>query len=122
MMGPIGEIADAVAGIQFGGTDYDGSRYRAKWQGKPPTDWADVWNTILGRPDDVTERMREISCPVLFVHGSIDAAFPVDVAREMSEMVSDSRGLVVIDGAPHAASLTHPDAVTTAIRTFLKEL
>jgi 3-oxoadipate enol-lactonase len=121
-LGPIGDIATAVYGIQFGGTGYDGSLYQAKWQGKPPTDWAEVWNTILGRPDEITERMQEITCPVLFVHGTIDAAFPVDVAHEMSGMVPDSKGVVVIEGGPHAASLTHPDAVTAAIRGFLREL
>ncbi|MHB8692207.1 MAG: alpha/beta fold hydrolase [Solirubrobacteraceae bacterium] len=118
-LGPVGEIAGAVIGIQFAGTDYDGSAFAAKWQGKPPSDWSEVWNTILSRPDDVAPRMGEIECPVLFIHGSIDAAFPVATAEEMSGMVPDSRGVVVIEGGPHALSLTHPEQVNAALRDFL---
>jgi 3-oxoadipate enol-lactonase len=122
-MGPVGDIAGAVLGIQFAGTDYDGSRYVDKWQGRPPADWDGVWNVILeGRREDISDRLGEITCPVLFVHGSIDAAFPVDVAHETSKLVPDSRGVIVIEGGPHCASLTHPDQVTAAIRDFASSL
>jgi 3-oxoadipate enol-lactonase len=121
-LGPVGEIAGAVIGIQFAGTDYDGSAYVAKWQGKAPADWAEVWNTILSRPDDVTPRLGEITCPVLFIHGSSDAAFPVEIAHEMSRLVPNSRGVVEIAGGPHAVSLTHPEQVNAALRNFLAEV
>lgn len=121
-MGPVGPIADVVLGIQFAGTDYDGSRFIARWQSKPPAAWAGAWQAILHGRDDITDRMKEIACPVAVVHGTVDAAFSLDIARETAGMVADSRGLTVIEGAPHAAPLTHPKEFVDALRSFMKGL
>jgi pimeloyl-ACP methyl ester carboxylesterase len=121
-MGPVGPIADAVYGIQFAGTDYDGSRYRERWIGKAPSAWSEVWNTILTKRDDIVDRAKEITCPVAVVHGTIDAAFSVDSARAMAEAFPDSRGITVIEGAPHASALTHTDEVVAALQSFLQGL
>lgn len=119
--GPVGPIADAVMGIQFAGADYDGSRFLQRWQSKAPSAWAQVWETILGR-DDITGRMKEITCPVAVVHGSADVAFALDIAHETAGMVADCAGVTVIEGAPHAAALSHPNEVSAALRSFLKGL
>lgn len=121
-MGPVGPIADAVYGIQFAGTDYDGSRYRERWLGKAPSAWAEAWNTILGGRDDITDRAKEISCPVAVIHGTIDAAFSLDSAHAMAAAFPDSRGITVIEGGPHATPLTHTDQVVAALRSFLAGL
>jgi 3-oxoadipate enol-lactonase len=121
-LGPVDEIAAGTLGAQFAGSDYDGSRYIGKWQSKPPGDWADVWRGVLDGHDDITERMGEIACPALFIHGTVDQVFPVDFAREMSEMVADSRGVTVIDGGPHCLALAESDEVNNALRGFMKEL
>jgi pimeloyl-ACP methyl ester carboxylesterase len=117
-LGPLGDIAKAVLGIQFAPTAYDGSRYIARWQSKPPADWAEVWATVLNR-DDIVDRVAEIKCPALVVHGTGDQAFPVAVAEEMGSMLGDSRGVVVIDGGPHCAALTHPAEMSAAIGDFV---
>ncbi len=121
-MGPVGPIADAVYGIQFAGTDYDGSRYRERWQAKAPSAWAEPWQTILQRRDDITARAKEISCPVAVIHGTIDAAFSLDSARAMAEAFPNSRGITVIEGGPHASPLTHTGEVVEALRAFGKSL
>lgn len=121
-MGPVGEVAQGMLGVQFAPTDYDGSRYERMWQGKPPKQWTEVWQGVLHGRDDISDRMGEIKCPALFIHGTGDQAFPVSFAEEMSEMVADSRGVVVIEGGPHCLALTHPDQVTEAISGFAGEL
>ena len=121
-MGPVGEIAEGMLGVQFGGSDYDGSRYVDRWQGKPPGDWAEVWNGVLHGRDDISDRMGEIKCPALFVHGTADQAFPVAFAEEMSEMVADSRGVVKIEGGPHCLGLSYPAEVNAAITEFAGSL
>jgi pimeloyl-ACP methyl ester carboxylesterase len=110
-----------VLGIQFAGADYDGSHWIARWQSKPPSEWAQVWDTILGR-DDITGRVKEIRCPVYVVHGSVDAAFNLEVAAETAGMIPACIGTTTIVGAPHAAALTHPLEVSGAIRTFMQGL
>lgn len=120
--GPVGDTANAILGIQFSGTDYDGSRYIGKWQGKAPSQWADAWDAILKGRDDITGRMPEIACPVHFVHGTNDAAFPVEYSEQMSSMVQKSTGVDVIEGGPHCASLTHPEEMTKALSGFMQKL
>ena len=122
MMGPVGEIAAAVLGIQFAPTGYDGAYYIQRWQSKAPSAWATVWNAILGRDEDLSDRLKEIDCPALFIHGTADAAFPVSVAHELSGLVADSRGVVEIDGGSHASGLTHPDAFNAAVKEFMAHL
>ena len=121
-MGPVGPIADAIDGIQFAGTDYDGSRYRHQWQGKAPSAWSEVWTTILQKRDDIVEKAQTITCPVAVVHGSIDAAFSLDSAQAMAAAFPNTRGVTVIEGGPHAIALTHPAEVADALRAFLKSL
>lgn len=121
-MGPVGEIAAAVLGIQFAPTDFDGAYFIERWQSKPPSAWAGVWNAILGRDEDLSDRLKEISCPALFVHGTGDAAFPVAVAHELSGLVADSRGVVEIEGGSHASGLTHPEPFNAAVREFMAAL
>ncbi|HUR75197.1 MAG TPA: alpha/beta hydrolase [Sporichthya sp.] len=121
-MGPVGPIADAVYGIQFAGTDYDGSRYRERWIGKAPSAWAEVWQTILQRRDDITGKVGEINCPVAVIHGTADVAFSLESAQAMAVAFPNTRGITVIEGGPHAIALTHPDQVVDALRGFMKSL
>jgi len=120
-LGPVGDIAQAVLDIQFGGSDYDGSYWIQRWQAKPPSAWEQVWQTILNR-DDITARMKEIACPVAVVHGTADAAFSMDVARAMASTLRTNIGTTSILGGPHAAALTHPRELVAAIWTFMQGL
>ena len=120
-MGPIGEIGDAVLNIQFLPTAYDGSRFLDKWRSRPPAAWAPVWNTVLGR-DDIDGRFGEIKCPALFIQGTGDGIFSVEMAEEMSSLLPDSRGVVPVEGWPHCIARTFPDQMTNAIRDFVAVL
>ncbi|GAA5174584.1 3-oxoadipate enol-lactonase [Pseudonocardia eucalypti] len=119
--GPVGAVADAVLDIQFAPTDYDGRYFTDRWRAKPPEQWGDVWETILGR-DDITDRFTEIACPALLVHGTTDAAFPLSIAEEMSSLLPASRGVVAVPGGSHCLSLTHPDALAEPLRKFVASL
>jgi pimeloyl-ACP methyl ester carboxylesterase len=77
--------------------------------------------TLLTR-DDISDRIGEISCPMLAVHGTADTALVIDRARALAASATDHRGLVEIDGAPHAANMTHPAEVNAAIAEFLATL
>ena len=77
--------------------------------------------TLLTR-DDISDRIGEISCPMLAIHGTADTALVIDRARALAASATDHRGLVEIDGAPHAANMTHPAQVNAAIAEFLATL
>jgi pimeloyl-ACP methyl ester carboxylesterase len=58
---------------------------------------------------------------VLAIHGDQDMAISIDVARAYVAQLPDGE-LVEIEGAPHAANLTHPEATNAAIEAFLTRI
>ncbi len=76
---------------------------------------------LLGR-DDVADRVREIACPILTIHGTADQAISIERAEALAAAAPDHRGLVRVDGAAHAPNMTHPDRVNPALRSFLDAL
>jgi 3-oxoadipate enol-lactonase len=76
--------------------------------------------TLLER-DDITDRLDEIGCPTLVIHGTADAAIALDEGEHIARRVKSGR-FVPIDGGTHAANMTHPDEVTNEISRFLQSL
>jgi pimeloyl-ACP methyl ester carboxylesterase len=72
--------------------------------------------------DDVTDRLGEIVAPALIIHGTADAAIPVHKAEVLRDRLGGRAELVLVEGAPHAANMTHPDEVNAAISSFLGSL
>ncbi|MGC6477966.1 MAG: alpha/beta fold hydrolase [Ilumatobacteraceae bacterium] len=96
-------------------------------------DWKPIWAeldaeqlqlagaTLLGR-EDLVDRLGEISCPTLVIHGTEDAGISLDRGYLLANGVRDSRGVVEVAGAAHAPNMTHPNEVNLAIREFLQSL
>ena len=76
--------------------------------------------TLITR-DDISARLGEIACPTLVIHGTADVAISMHEAEKVASGVQMGQ-LVVIDGGTHAANLTHPIEVNTALRSFLASL
>jgi len=72
--------------------------------------------------DDVTGRLGEISCPVLILHGTADAAIPMERAEVVRDGLAGPVTLVAIEGGSHAANLSHPDQANAAMLEFLRSL
>jgi 3-oxoadipate enol-lactonase len=121
--GPVQEI---VAAIILGPGRWGGWYAKWAWQ---YTQWAPgdlgqlTWpfRCLMDR-DDITDRLGEVSCPALIVHGSDDAAIPLARAEQMRDALAGPTTFTVIDGAPHASNVTHPDAVNAEILNFLHRL
>jgi 3-oxoadipate enol-lactonase len=121
--GPVQEI---VAAIILGPGRWGGWYAKWAWQ---YTQWAPgdlgqlTWpfRCLMDR-DDITDRLGEVSCPALLVHGSDDAAIPLARAEQMRDALAGPTTFTVIDGAPHASNVTHPDAVNAEILNFLHRL
>jgi 3-oxoadipate enol-lactonase len=121
--GPVQEI---VAAIILGPGQWDG--WYAKWA-EQYAEWAPdnlgqlTWpfRCLMDR-DDITGRLGEIGCPALIIHGSADAAIPVAKAEALRDGLAGPTAFTLIDGAPHAANVTHPGAVNAEIAKFLRGL
>jgi pimeloyl-ACP methyl ester carboxylesterase len=107
---------DVAASIILGPADH--RPWIRLWEEMPRHRATQVVGTLLER-EDITDRLGEITCPAIVVHGSIDAAIPVAKAEALANGLPNAVPLVVVEGAGHAANLSHPDAVNAAVRGFL---
>jgi pimeloyl-ACP methyl ester carboxylesterase len=103
------------------GAGADEEAWKQLWRSRP-NHWAGpVANPLLTR-EDITDRVGEISCPTLVIHGDADASIPVERAQVLVDRIPNARPLVLVPGAGHAANLTHPQVANPAIREFLDSL
>ena len=94
--------------------------------------WADRWLTYPGeavyqevsswleRPD-FTDRLDDITVPVLAIHGEEDASLDIEKSEDMVEHLPDGE-LVPIPEAGHSANTENPAAANAAIREFLADV
>ncbi|MGT2464113.1 alpha/beta fold hydrolase [Sinomonas atrocyanea] len=114
--GPTPELCATLGPMVMG--DADLAPWIAKWKAQKRDDFTNAFRAVLER-DDLSGRIQELIAPTLVVHGSEDSGISVQEAREWSSLLPNGRPLVVIEGAPHLPTATHPDEVTAAIRGFL---
>lgn len=118
--GPTEEILTFLTNLILG-PGVDATYWRSAWSALTPDQVREGTGAILAL-DDITDRLPEISCPVLVVHGKADVSTPYERAVGVAESVPDCRELLLIDDAPHAANLSHAKEVTDAIRDFLRSI
>ncbi|MAT03543.1 MAG: alpha/beta hydrolase [Acidimicrobiaceae bacterium] len=113
-------VFQIVAGLILG-DDELAAEWVPKWQAIDRGQLVRAGGALLDR-DDITDRIGEITCPVLSVHGTDDQAISLDRALALAAALPDHRGVIEVDGAAHAPNMTHPDIVNPALRAFLDEL
>jgi pimeloyl-ACP methyl ester carboxylesterase len=117
--GPPQELLDIVGAIILG--DWDGTgEWHEKWRQAPPARIRQAYDTLVGREDDVTSRLGELTMPAIVIHGDSDAAIGEPSAAALADALSSE--LHLIEGAGHAANLTHPVPVNQKISAFLDNL
>lgn len=75
-------------------------------------------NAIMGRIDG-RAGLASVDCPALVLCGADDQLTPVSAHEEMAASIGASATLVVVPHCGHLSTLEQPDAVTTALRTWL---
>jgi 3-oxoadipate enol-lactonase len=78
----------------------------------------------LGQPlcsrADVSGRLKEIEVPALVVHGTVDKAIELSVARQMASRIS-SASFVEMPGTAHCPPLEVPELFTETLLSFLQD-
>ncbi len=115
--GPSVSLGEASAAIILGPADHE--PWIGKWMTKPNDYPVEPMKTLTSR-GDIHDRLPEIACPALVIHGEIDAAIPMERAEALCAGLSGCEGVLRIEGAGHAANLSHPGIVTEAIRDFCR--
>ncbi len=118
-----GPVRDVIASIILGPPDgaVDYAPWFAKWDELDLPETIFPFRALIDR-DDITGRLAEIGCPALILHGTADAAIPMAQAEAVRAGLAGPAALVSIEGGTHAANLSHPDQVNTAMLEFLSSL
>ncbi len=117
LAGPVGDMLQSVV---FG-PGFDASLWRAKWNSKPVSAWAGAKECLFER-DSILDRLGEITCPALVLHGDADAAIPLERGRATADGLGGPTTFVTVPGAGHSSNLENPDVVNAALLEFLAGL
>ncbi|MCP3910997.1 MAG: alpha/beta hydrolase [Actinomycetia bacterium] len=114
------ELVAMFYGLLFG-PGFDDPYWSGKWRSRPPETVIPAWECLRDR-DDVTDRLGEIACPALIVHGEVDAGIAIEDGRVLEDKLPNVVGFCAVPGAGHTPNVERPDIVNPAIRSFLDEL
>jgi 3-oxoadipate enol-lactonase len=116
-------VQDVVASIILGPPDgaIDYAPWFTKWAAIDRDDTQFAFRCLIDR-DDLTARLGEISCPALILHGTADAAIPMERAEAVRDGLAGPVTLVKIEGGTHAANMSHPAEANAAMLAFLRTL
>jgi pimeloyl-ACP methyl ester carboxylesterase len=118
--GPVDELTQAIANLIIGDPELN-EVWIARWRELPRERIRGPGDCLLDR-DDITDRVDEITCPAIVFHGTADASIEIELGQQLCERLPDCRGLVRIEGGPHASNMTHPDQVDGPLLEFLHSL
>lgn len=114
------ELTAAIAGFLFAPT-FDSGLWRGKWAAKPPAAITHAFDCMAER-DDVSDRVGEIRCPALVIHGEQDVTFAADEAAAWAGELADLAEFVRVPDAGHTANLENPHVTNEALDRFLGDL
>ena len=69
----------------------------------------------------ISARLSQMPQPALIVHGEADQPIPLPLGQMLRDRLPGAVDLIVIPGAGHTASLTHPDQVNGPLTEFLRQ-
>lgn len=70
--------------------------------------------------DDIFPRLGEITCPAIVIHGTADVGIPLEKGEALAKALPRCKGVVRVEGAAHAPSLTHAEKVNPPLLEFLR--
>ncbi len=116
-------VAQTRAGNQIASDDMirhrvtNNARQRpdGKWTWKYSPDAPRLW-----RPEDLWERLADITAPTLVVRGGVSNVLPQDVAEKEAAAIPNGR-LEVIEGSGHPVPMDRPAELEASVREFLRE-
>ncbi|MDF3294245.1 alpha/beta fold hydrolase [Streptomyces silvisoli] len=111
-------VAPALLGMLLGEPEIHHDWLRT-WHEQPQERLADAVAVLMG-VDDISARLGEITQPALIVHGQVDQPVPLPLGQMLRDRLPGASELIVVPGAGHTPSLTHPDQVNGPLSAFLR--
>lgn len=114
-----GQVQQVIADLILGG-GCDPAPWFAKWAVLSREGFGLAYECLVER-DDVSDRLDRITCPAIIFHGDQDRAIALPLAEALRAGLPGCEELVVVEGAAHAANLSHPEQVNPSLREFLRK-
>lgn len=111
-------LLDTVAAVILG-SRVDAQPWKEKWRRLESVSVKEIYKTLWER-EDLAERLPEIDRPALVIHGSDDIAISIDRGEALCAALPGCQGFIRVEGAGHAANLSHPGPVNEALRDFAR--
>ncbi len=114
-------FASWMATMNFG-PDFPGNEeWLSYWAGRDGRCYVEAFEALFSRPD-YTAALSSITAKAIVIRGEHDGWITDERARALAAGLRDGGELVTIAGASHVPTLTHPEATTAAIESFLDGL
>lgn len=94
--------------------------WRTRFESRTKVQITHAMSCLLNR-DDIDRKVSSIEIPALVIHGDLDQGIPIGLAKKLNDALPESGEIISIDGAYHAANLTHKEEVNSALLSFLKQ-
>ena len=118
--GPVPDLTAIIANIIIA-EPIENAKRIAKWQDYTTEAIKATANCLLNR-DDITDRLGEIKCPAIILHGTADTAISMERAEELRKGLVGAGKIVAIEGAAHASNLTHANLLNPPLIEFLRRV
>ncbi len=112
-------VQEVVAAIIIGPGSWDD--WYAKWAVTDRDQFSLAFEALMDR-DDISDRLGQVICPALIVHGTADAAIPMAKAEQLRDGLGGRTTLTAVQDGTHAANISHPEIVNAAMLNFLRTL
>ena len=118
--GPVPDLTGVIANIIIA-EPTENAKSIAKWQNFAIDAVKATANCLLNR-DDITDRLSEIKCPAIIIHGTADTAISMERAEALRAGLVGAGKIIPIEGAAHASNLTHAQLVNPPLLEFLRRV
>jgi pimeloyl-ACP methyl ester carboxylesterase len=116
--GPVEPLIQTLAHVLLGAAE-SFEPWASKWRAMSRTALDMPIEALVNR-DDIEPRLGEIRCPSIVFHGSVDTAITFDKGARLAQLLPNNAGFHRVEGAAHAANLTHPHIVNPPLLAFLR--
>ncbi|WP_281613827.1 alpha/beta hydrolase [Flammeovirga sp. SubArs3] len=89
-----------------------------KWESRTAEQIFHAMNNLIER-DDILHLIEEINIPSYVIHGELDNGVPFEQGEYLSNHLPNCKGLLIVDGAAHAAIMTDAKKINPSLKSFL---
>ena len=122
--GAIPGMLDSLMTVLIGPKDKTAAYWEAwrdRWEAMPGQNIQHTMNALLSREPLAEEKIKQVTHPVLSIHGLEDIGTPIALSDQLYALFPNGKGNVRVAGAAHAVNLTHAAEVNPPLKAFLDQ-